>query len=146
MTEFYARADSAYAGALVLTDLAGARLCRPAGYSPSDLIRMGLLPGRVQLIAAPDSETCLKMLDRGEVDVASMDASVTRALVLRVPFDNPLVVLEPLTRINGLRALALRDDPQGLVAISLLNTGLEKLSASGAWYNLVQSYMEQPGG
>ncbi|MEM9269263.1 MAG: hypothetical protein AAGA78_10050, partial [Pseudomonadota bacterium] len=74
VTEFYVRADNARAEAVSPMDLAGGVLCRPDGYPLDDLFRSGLLPDEMTIQRAPDSQTCLELLDAGEVDVASMEA------------------------------------------------------------------------
>ena len=140
--EFYARADSPFAAATLADDLDGAILCRPEGYPPNDLYQMGLLPDRVTLVAGTDPADCLIKLDTGAADIASLDGLVTRSLVLGLDIRNPLVVLEQLTRVDGLRALARRDDAAGMAALDAINTGLETLSESGEWYRIVQRYLD----
>ena len=141
--EFYARADSLYSGATTAAALEGAILCRPEGYPPNDLYEMGLLPGKVTLVAGTSPEDCLLRLDSGAADIASLDGLVTRALVLKLDIRNPLVVLEQLTRVDGLRALARRDNPEGMAALAALNDGLRSLSESGDWYRIVQRYLDR---
>jgi len=140
--EFYARADSLFAGAGDADALTGAILCRPEGYPPNDLYQMGLLPDRVTLVAGKTPADCLMKLDSGAADIASLDGLVTRSLVLQLDIRNPLVVLEHLTRVDGLRALARRDNPEGMAVLNALNAGIEDLSESGDWYKIVQNYLE----
>lgn len=143
VTEFYARADGAYAGAAGPDDLAGARICRPAGYPLEDLRRMGLLDGAVQIVRAPDPRGCLAALDGGDADIASMDATVARYAALDMELAHPLLVLEALTRVEGLRALALRGDPAGEAAIARLNEGLRAIAAGGTWFEIVRDHLAQ---
>ena len=146
--EFYARADSTYADASSAEALDGAILCRPEGYPPNDLYELGLLPDRITLVAGKDPADCLRKLDSGAADIASLDGLVTRSLVLQLDIRNPLVVLEQLTRVDGLRALARRDNSEGMAVLDALNEGIEKLSETGDWYKIVQAYLEgdEPSG
>ncbi len=141
VTEFYTRADGPWADAMDAADLAGTRICRPEGFPSHDLVRMGLLPGLAKLVRAPNALACLRMLDSGAVDVASMDAAITRALVIDAGLRNPLVVLETLTRTDGLTAVARRGDPRGARAIDMLNRGIRSIAQSGQWYAIIESYL-----
>jgi len=146
VTEFYARGGSDWASVAKPDDLRGARLCRPEGYPTTDLVHAGLLPDAVTLIPAATPEECIRLLDAGSVDVASLDAMVTRALVLQMDITNPLVVLEALTRFDRLRAVALRGDPNGEAAIAALNGGIAALGEQGDWYAIVQDHLRGAGG
>lgn len=141
VTEFYTRADGPWADAMAAEDLAGTRICRPEGFPADDLVRMGLLPGVARLVRSPNVLGCLRMLDRGTVDVASMDAAVSRALVIDAGLRNPLVVLETLTRSDALTAVARRGDPRGARAIEVLNRGIRSIAQSGEWYAIIESYL-----
>jgi hypothetical protein len=141
VTEFYTRADGPWADALAAEDLAGTRICRPEGFPADDLVRMGLLPGLAKLVRSPNALACLRMLDEGAVDIASMDAAITRALVIDAGLRNPLVVLETLTRTDGLTAVARRGDPRGAQAIEALNRGIRSIAQSGEWYAIIESYL-----
>ena len=141
VTEFYTRADGPWADAMTAEDLAGTRICRPEGFPAYDLERMGLLPGLAKLVRSENALGCLRMLDRGAVDVASMDAAITRALVINAGLRNPLVVLETLTRTDGLTAVARRGDPRGARAIEVLNRGIRAIAQSGEWYAIIESYL-----
>ncbi len=141
VTEFYTLAEGDWARARDVEAMQGGTLCRPDGYPLTDLVWMGLLPDRVTVMPAPDPETCLKRLDMGEVDFASLDASVTRALVNRLELENAILVIEPLTHVERLRAVARRDNPRGAEAIAAINDGLRQISESGDWFTIVQRHM-----
>lgn len=144
VTEFFARADSRWADAVIPGQLEGARICRPAGYPDDDLHAMGLLPDRAERVALDSPETCLEALDLGEVDIASLDATLGRALVARMPLQNPLVVLDTITRVERLRAVARRDDPAGEAALARLNLGLARIVETGAWIDIVRAHLVSP--
>lgn len=139
VTEFYAISDGPFAGATTLSDLSGARICRPEGWPVWDLEAAGLLPDSATRVVRPDPGSCLRALDAGEADVASLDAMLARAIAGRSDLKNPLVVLEPLTRAEGLRAIARADDPAGAAAIERLNRGLRAIAEAGTWFELVRA-------
>ncbi|MHA3913686.1 LysM peptidoglycan-binding domain-containing protein [Halovulum sp. GXIMD14793] len=145
VTEFYARADLAWAEILVPEAMAGARVCRPVGYPVDDLIALGLLPDKVEVIWGRNAMDCIGMIDRKEADIASMDAAVTRALVDRISVENPILVLEPLTRIQKLRVLALRGNPRSADHIRLLNAGLAQIAENGRWFEIVSRHLHDEG-
>ena len=70
-----------------------------------------------------------------------MDAAVTRALVERLDIANPLVVLESLTQIDKLRALALRSDPAAETILRALDAALVEMGSDGRWYDIVNSHL-----
>lgn len=140
MTEFYARADGPWSQTNTPDALRGATLCRPRGYPTDDLERLGLVPGGITLMRAPTPLDCLRAVDSQQVDVASMDARLTRALVAQDGLRNPLVVLEAFTHIDSLRAIARRDDPRGQAAIKSFNEGLAQLAESGQWFEIVERH------
>ncbi|MEM8657946.1 MAG: transporter substrate-binding domain-containing protein [Pseudomonadota bacterium] len=141
LTEFFARADGQWAAARTPQDLIGARMCRPAGYPTHDLTRLGLLPDAIMLYRPAQAGDCLAALDQGNVDVATLDATLARALVDTVPVRNALIVLEDLTQIDRLHAIALRGDSQAAAALAAFNTGLAELINSGAWFEIVDTHM-----
>ncbi|WP_112321205.1 LysM peptidoglycan-binding domain-containing protein [Oceanibium sediminis] len=145
VTEFFSRADSPFAEVRTLADIAGARVCRPAGYPVQDLQDAGLLPDALTLEHRPSPRACLEALDAGEVDIASLDATLARAIVTGMTLKNPLIVLENLTRIDRLRAVALRGDPTGAAAIARLNQGLGQLVETGTWYGIVNAHLTSSG-
>ncbi|MEM9641915.1 MAG: hypothetical protein AAGA19_10485 [Pseudomonadota bacterium] len=144
LTEYFARADSQWSAVQSPQDMIGARLCRPAGYPTDDLAQMGLLNSGVTLYQPPRAQDCLSALDQGAVDIASLDATLARALVDTVPVRNPLIVLEGLTQIDRLHALALRGDRQGAAAIEAFNDGLAQLINSGEWFDIVDRTLRRP--
>ncbi|MHA3976173.1 LysM peptidoglycan-binding domain-containing protein [Halovulum sp. GXIMD14794] len=146
VTEFYAISEGPFAGAQDLSDLAGARICRPEGWPVWDLEAAGLLPDAVDLVVRPDPAGCLHALDGGAADIASLDAMLARAIAGRSDLDNPLVVLEPLTRAEGLRAIARADDPAGAEAIARINKGLRAIAEAGTWFELVRAQILSVGG
>lgn len=141
VTEFFARADGAWAQVETPTAMMGARLCRPVGYPTGDLTRLGLLPDGVRLVRAKTPLDCLRAVDGGRVDIASMDARLTRALVTTKGLQNPLIVLEAFTSVDPLRAIARREDPQGRAAIAAFNTGLATLAETGQWFEIVEQHL-----
>ncbi|MEO0912977.1 MAG: hypothetical protein AAFY59_08300 [Pseudomonadota bacterium] len=144
VTEFYARADSTFASIVLPGGLAGTRFCRPIGYPLDDLTDYGLLPERLTLVRAADPAACLRALDAGDVDIASMDAAVTRALIDRIDIENPIVVLENLTEVDRLRVLALRSDPEAEARIARLNAALAEMSGDGRWFEIVSRHLQGP--
>jgi|GEM_PF-818779 len=145
VTEFYTLAESDFQNVRVPGDLAGAVICRPAGYPFDDLVAAGLLPDRIELVFRRTPEACIVALDMGEVDIASLDATLARAIVTRTNPQNPILVLEELTRIERLHAIALADDPAGREAVERLNAGLAILVETGLWYQIVNRYLQGTG-
>ena len=141
VTEYYARADSQFAGALVASDLVGASVCRPTGMPVVDLEALGLLPDKVTLVRGESPTECLSRLDEGMVDVASMDSSIARTLIQSIGITQPLVVLERFTRVETLHVLAPKADPMALDKLAKFNQGLLRISESGEWFEIVNRHI-----
>ncbi len=139
VTEFYAVSGGPFAEVTTMEGLEGARICRPEGWPVGDLHAAGLLPDRVLLVRRPDPGGCLEALDSGAADIASLDSMLARAIAGQRNLRNPLVVLEPLSLAEGLRAIARADDPDGKAAIERLNRGLRAIAESGTWFDLVRA-------
>lgn len=112
------------AGAAVAgpADLAGARICRPAGRPDSDIAALGLAPPRARRLAPITAEDCLAALRAGEADAASLFVEGATALgpdLVRVPGMGgrlPAVALAP------------RGDAAAQVALRALDAGLARLA------------------
>ncbi len=143
--EVYARADGRFAAARFPADLTGAVMCRPEGYPVDDLISRGLLPGKIELRRAPDPRACLELLDAGTVDLASMDASATRALAQDMTLATPLLVLDGLTVVETLHAIAPKGSARGRAGLARLDLGLQRIGDSGAWFDIVQRHLDAGG-
>jgi len=139
VTEFYALSGGPFAEVTTMDGLEGARICRPEGWPVGDLQAAGLLPDRALLVRRPDPGGCLEALDTGAADIASLDSMLARAIAGQRNLRNPLIVLEPLSRVEGLRAIARADDPEGKAAIERLNRGLRAIAESGTWFDLVRA-------
>ncbi|MEO1551665.1 MAG: hypothetical protein AAFR93_14745, partial [Pseudomonadota bacterium] len=98
------------------------------------------------VIRAPDSRRCLELLDAGEVDIASMEAGVSRAIVRQMTVSNPLLVLDQLTLVQNLTVIAPRDDPRAQERLDLVNTGLRQLSEAGTWFEIVDAHLNGDAG
>jgi polar amino acid transport system substrate-binding protein len=136
--EIYARADGRFAEARFPADLEGAVMCRPAGYPLDDLAARGLIPDLVSLVRPAAVADCLAMLDRGEVDLASMDGSQTRMLAQSIQLASPLLVLDGLTLVETLHVIAPKADPRSGERIAMINQGLAGIADSGQWFDIVQ--------
>lgn len=141
VTEFYTLATSPRAGALVAADLNGASVCRVAGAPVFDLEAIGLLPDNIALVRGGSPAECLKWLDEGAVDVASMDGSVARTLIQTIGISQPLVVLDRFTRVETLHVLALKSDPMAEAKLAAFNAGLLRISESGEWFEIVNKHI-----
>lgn len=141
VTEYYSRADSRFAGALVASDLFGASICRPTGMPIVDLESLRLLPDKVTLVRGASPSECLRRLDEGMVDVASMDSSIARTLIQSIGIRQPLVVLERFTRVETLHVLAPKTDPMAQEKLASFNQGLLRISESGEWFEIVNRHI-----
>ena len=116
---------------------AGARICRPEGWSMFQMEEAGLVEPFVTLVRKRTPLDCAKALLAGEVDAFAIELeSATDAFRELGAMD--LVAVNPtLVRFLTYHFIASRTNPRGRVYIAMLNAGLNEMRKSGEWYDIV---------
>jgi len=112
-------------------DLAGYRLCRPAGYFTHDLV--DLMKDSTTTLTQPDSlAECFEMLRDGEVDVVPVDLFSAKSAIASV-FENEREIqqLSIVFSRQSMHVLVPKNHPDGEALIATINKALFKLETRG---------------
>ena len=112
-------------------DLAGYRLCRPAGYFTHDLVE--LMKNSKTTLTQPDTlAECFEMLRDGEVDVVPVDLFSAKSAIASV-FENDREVqqLSIVFSKQSMHVLVPKNHPEGEALVAAINKALFKLETRG---------------
>lgn len=112
-------------------DLAGYRLCRPAGYFTHDLVE--LMKNSDTTLVQPDSlAECFTMLRDGEVDVVPVDLFSAKSAIASV-FENDREIqqLSIVFSRQTMHLLVPKNHPNGQELVERINKALFKLETRG---------------
>lgn len=139
VSAYWTRTDSDYANVTAYSDYAGARVCRPEGFSLAELSSEGLVEPVITLVQPPRPEDCFRMLVNGEVDMTLLDLEGGDAALKAVPEAQGVVEPNPnLSKLQTIHFISHKTNPRGRVYLTLLNRGLNEMRESGEWYAIIQ--------
>lgn len=143
---FFALKGSGYDATGALIDLRGAVICRPEGYPTSHLQAADLMPPVTELLQPSNTEACFDALLLGEADVVSIDTRSGDAAVKSLALEGEVTTNPHLMSIVPLQVAVHKENPEGLMAVDLLNRGLREMLHTGEWQSIVtdglQHHME----
>lgn len=121
-------------------DLAGYRLCRPAGYFTHDLEELLEQPG-TELIQPNTLAECFQMLVSDQVDVVPVDLFSAKATIAEVFGDeNSVQQLGIVFSRQSMHILIPRTNPRGQEFIDRINKALSKLEMRGILQAIRQNH------
>lgn len=126
-------------------DIAGLRLCRPAGYFTHDLDRpdrQWLRKGMVTLIQPDSPEACFEALMAGEVEAVTLNIFLGASTVVSMGLRGKVQPIEtPLSR-ETLHVIISKKHWRGTTHLYRINAGLAALRESGRYTDLVERHLE----
>ncbi|MBL9046841.1 MAG: transporter substrate-binding domain-containing protein [Tabrizicola sp.] len=135
--------DSPYAEARAYADFAGAKMCRPAAWASSDLIRNGLVEPTVTWVRPEGFTDCYEMLLKGEVDVYAMDIEFIADNARNLGGGDEITVSSSLTEFMPQGFIVLKTNPRGEEILTAINAGLREMRETGEWYDIVASSLSE---
>ena len=132
-------ADSKYVEARSYQDFEGARMCRPAGWASSDIIRNGLVEPLVTWQRPEGFNDCYDLLLKGEVDVYAMDVEFIAGQITSMEGGDKLVVNASLAEFMPQGFVVPKANPRGQAQLAAINAGLREMRETGEWYAIVSS-------
>lgn len=121
--------------------LLGARLCRPDGWFTFDLEADRLVEPMVSMLIAPTQVGCWEALLRGDVDIVTFDALPAEADIQSLGLRDRVVDLPGLSTLATLHVFTPKTNQNGRAYLDVLNAGLEKMRASGEWFEIVARHL-----
>ncbi|MGB5870295.1 MAG: LysM peptidoglycan-binding domain-containing protein [Albidovulum sp.] len=138
VSAYWTMPDSKYANVTSFADYAGARICRPEGWSTADLTVEGLVEPVVTMMRPATAEDCVNALLKGEADMAPLDIETGGATVASISEAAGVVLPNPnLSNLEQLSFVTHKTNPRGRVYIAMLNKGLNEMRESGEWYAVI---------
>ena len=139
---FFARTGSAYDGAIYYSDLAGATICRPEGYSTSHLAEINLLPPVVKLSQPVRVTDCFEFLMDGSVDLIALDTRAGAKAITALSLEGQVSENPVLSSISPLQVAVHTENPNAEGLIEILNTGLREMQHSGEWRDMISKSLQ----
>ena len=128
---------SPYENAATYGDLAGARICKPEGWSMFPLEEAGLIEPVVTIVRLRTPLDCAKALMAGEVDVFSIELESATDAFTQLGVMDQISVNPTLIRFLTFHFITAKNNPRGRIFIAMLNSGLNEMRKSGEWYDIV---------
>ena len=122
-------------------DLVGARVCRPAALHTYDLLEDGMIEPIISLETATDLATCFDDLQNNIVDIVSVNGLTADVYFADSGRDERIIELTDLSTVHTVHAITANGDPEGLIALDYLNTGIWDMLASGEWDSIASDYL-----
>jgi polar amino acid transport system substrate-binding protein len=126
-------------------DLAGARLCRPSGYSTYIFDQNGrnwLKNGTITLERAGSPSECFRLLTEGKVDGVVLNEFLGRRKIKELELGGTVRVAEgqPIS-VDGNHMVAHKSHPDGRAFLQVFEEGLAKIKANGTYQRIVDAHM-----
>lgn len=134
--------DNAYANARSYQDFAGARMCRPAGWASSDILRNGLAEPLVTWLRPEGFNDCFDMLLAGEIDVYAMDVEFIAENIRSSGKGADIVINPSLAEFMPQGFVVHKSNRRSAEILAAINAGLLEMRDSGEWYEIVSSSLE----
>lgn len=129
--------DSKYADATSYEDFAGARICKPEGWSMFPLEVAGLVEPFVQIFRLQSPKECAEALISGTVDAFSIELESATDAFVELGVTDKVAVNPTLVQFLTFHLITARNNPRGRIYIAMLNKGLNEMRKSGEWYDIV---------
>lgn len=125
-------------------DIAGARLCRPAGYFTHDLDRpdrLWLTNGLVTLLQPESPEACFALLAAGEVDAVTVNEFLGLTKIHEMGLGGTVQPVRRPLSIEGLHVVISKRHWRGTTFLYRFNAGLADLKASAQYDEIISRHL-----
>ena len=129
--------DSKYVNASTYQELAGARICKPEGWSMFPLEQAGLVEPFVTHVRLATPKDCAEALVAGEVDVFSIELESATEAFRELGVTDQISINPTLVNFLTFHFISARNNPRARIYIAMLNEGLTEMRESGEWYDIV---------
>jgi polar amino acid transport system substrate-binding protein len=143
ITSLFVRANSRIK-TLRNEEIAGATLCRPAGYPIHELDQGGrnwVKDGKVTLMRPPTVDECFRLLDNGTVDGVVEAELVGRASMVSLGLGDRVRMIEQPVALTTLHVLISKAHPHSRTILYYMNSSLTKLRESGEYDRIVERHL-----
>lgn len=128
---------SKYESAATYSDLNGARICKPEGWSMFPLEQAGLVEPLVTIVHLRTPLDCARAVLAGDVDVFAIELESATDAFTRLDAMDRISINPSLIQFLTYHFIASRNNPRARIFIAMLNKGLNEMRKSGEWYDIV---------
>jgi polar amino acid transport system substrate-binding protein len=143
ITGLFVRKDSKIRS-LRRLDVAGATLCRPAGYPIHELDKSGrnwVKDGVVTLIRPPSVDECFRLLDNGTVDGVAEAELAGRASIVSLGLGDKVRMIDQPLALTTYHVLVSKSHPHARTILYYVNASLEKLRERGEYDRIIERHL-----
>jgi len=138
--------DSPFANAKTYSDLAGARVCKPADWSSHPLEEVGLVEPVVTLVRPRTPLDCGKAVLDGEADVMAIELETATDVFTELGALDQVAINPTLVRFLTYHFITSKSNPRGREFIEALDRGIAEMRESGEWYDIVATGLAEYNG
>jgi polar amino acid transport system substrate-binding protein len=138
---YYTLKGSPYENAGSVSELAGARICRPEGRDNYLLETAGLVPPAIELQQPLTGRSCWRLLLNGDVDVVTYDTLPAEADIARGNLEGQVAEISRLSSLVTMHVIAPKSNPNARDYMDKLDAGLAMLRADGRWFDIVARHL-----
>ncbi|SMR82325.1 amino acid ABC transporter substrate-binding protein, PAAT family [Aliiroseovarius halocynthiae] len=136
---FFAQDGSGYEASLSYADFAGARICRPEGWSLTHMNAVGLYEPAITLVRPISPDDCFHAIANGTADIIAIEAHLAVEAIGRLGYEGVIIENPNLAAIKSLNVMTHVDHPDGKTVLEMLNRGLDIMQQSGEWRDIVST-------
>jgi polar amino acid transport system substrate-binding protein len=143
ITGLFVRANSKIRS-LRREEIAGATLCRPAGYPIQELDKGGrnwVKDGIVTLIRPPTVDECFRLLDNGTVDGVAEAELAGRASIVSLGLGDKVRMIDQPLALTTYHVLVSKAHPNARTILYYVNSSLEKLRERGEYDRIIERHL-----
>ena len=125
-------------------EVAGATLCRPAGYPIHELDKGGrnwVKDGLVTLIRPPSVDECFRLLDNGTVDGVAEAELAGRASIVSLGLGDKVRMIDQPLAFTTYHVLVSKTHPHARTILYYVNSSLEKLRERGEYDRIIERHL-----
>ena len=125
-------------------EIAGATLCRPAGYPIHELDKGGrnwVKDGLVTLIRPPSVDECFRLLDNGTVDGVAEAELAGRASIVSLGLGDKVRMIDQPLALTTYHVLVSKAHPHARTILYYVNASLEKLRERGEYDRIIERHL-----
>ncbi len=143
---FFSLPDNAFAGAKVVEDYKGAKLCRPSAWGTADLEKSGLVSPFIEMIQPKTPKECAEMVLEGKADIFTIELETALGTFKELEAGDKVVQNPNIINMASYSLVTSKNNPRGRVYIAMLNKGIAEMRESGEWYDIVATGLSEYNG
>ncbi|KMW60310.1 LysM domain protein [Candidatus Rhodobacter oscarellae] len=125
-------------------DMVGKTLCRPVGYTYTDMDQDGrnwLKEGKITLLKPRSVKDCFDKVLSGEADAVAINEFTGRDAIKEHGLQDQIRILPQPLAVAGLHVVVHKSHPQAQEMLAMANEGLRGIRKSGDYQKIIEDHM-----